>query len=107
MKTAEELLELALPSVLEGIKKEMVQTIDWQTKDAAAKLVTTHVSEWITANILPEITKRLVEEKESLISLGTTLGAATVEAVSAAMLDQLKKNLEGYKRTTIFKALFD
>ena len=108
MKTAEELLELALPSVLEGLKKELTQTIDWQVRDTASKLVSEYVATWVKEEVIPEIGKRLTEQKEGLISLGTAIGPQVVEAVTSVLLDELKKNLSSsYKRSAIFKALFD
>ena len=108
MKTAEELIELALPSVLEGLRKEMAGSIDWQVKQTAAEQVSKHVSTWVTENVIPEITRKLIEEKDNLISLGTALGPQVVEALSAAFLEELKKNLSSScKRSVMFKAMFE
>ena len=107
MKTAEELIQLALPSVLEGLKKELTQTIDWQIKQDATKVVSDHITNWIKENVLPEVSKQLVESKEGLIALGATIGPGVVEAVSAAYLESLKKKLENsWERTKIFESLF-
>lgn len=107
MKTADELVELALPSVLDGLKQELTRTIDWQVKERAAKLVGDHVETWIKENILPEITSILIESKEGLIQLGAKVGPALVEEMTAALLAQFKKNLEqSWDREKIFSAMF-
>lgn len=107
MKTADELVELALPSVLEGIRKELVQTIDWQVKEDAAKIVSAHVTAYIQENVLPEITRQLVESKDGLIALGGALGPAVIAAMTDALMEELKKNLQGsWDRKKIFDAMF-
>jgi hypothetical protein len=106
MKTAEEMVELALPSVLEGLKAEIKATIDWQIKQDAGKLVSDHVTEYIKENVLPEISLQLIESKDGLIALGATLGPALVEAMTASLLEKFKENLQGYRRTQIFEAMF-
>jgi hypothetical protein len=107
MQTAEELVALALPSVVEGLKRELANKIEWQVKEDAAKLVSAHVQEYVTAEILPEVTKVLVESKSGLISLAGQLGPAIVEAVSSHLQASLKERLEkSWQRDAIFKAMF-
>lgn len=107
MKTADELVELALPSVLEGLKQEIKGTIDWNVKNDAAKLVSEHVSTFLKEEILPEITRQLLESKDGLITLGTSLGPALVEAMTAALLEEFKKKLQNsWERSKIFEAMF-
>lgn len=108
MKTAEEMLELAMPSVIEGMKKELTQSITWDVKNTASKLIVDHVSEWVKENILPDISTQLAENKDSLIAVGIQMGPLMVQALSEAMLVDLKKNLESsWDRQKIYKALFE
>jgi hypothetical protein len=105
--TPEELVALALPSVVEGLKKDLSGRIEWQVKEDAAKLVSAHVQEYVKSEILPAITLQLIESKDGLIALGGTLGPAIVEALTASLLAGLKERLEkSWERDIIFKAMF-
>lgn len=107
MPTPEELVALALPSVVEGLKKDLSGRIEWQVKEDAAKLVSAHVQEFVKAEILPAISLQLIESKDGLIALGGTLGPAIVEALTAAMLADLQKKLTTtWDRAKIFETMF-
>lgn len=105
--TPEELVALALPSVVEGLKKDLSGRIEWQVKEDAAKLVSAHVQEFVKAEILPAISLQLIESKDGLIALGGTLGPAIVEALTASLLGELQKKLTAsWDRAKIFEAMF-
>lgn len=107
MKTADELVAMALPSVLEGLKAEIRQTIDWQVKEQAGKLVASHVTEWMKENILPELTKQLVESKDGLMALSAELAPKMVEMLAESLLSELKEKLEkSWERNKIFESMF-
>lgn len=107
MKTADELVEMALPSVLDGLKAEIRQTIDWKVKEQAGNLVAAHVTEWMKENILPDLTQQLIESKEGLMKLGAALAPKMVEMLTASLLSELKEKLEkGWERNKIFEAMF-
>lgn len=107
LPTPEELVALALPSVIDGLKKDLSSRIEWQVKEDAAKLVSAHVQEYVKQEILPAITLQLIESKDGLIALGGTLGPAIVTALTEAMLAELQKKLTAsWDRAKIFEAMF-
>lgn len=104
----QELIEKSLPSMINGMKAELRQSIDWQVKDQAAKIVGAAVQEWIKENIIPEIHAALVESKEGLVLLGLEFSKRAVAEIADAMANTLKTNLErSYKRSEIFKKMFE
>lgn len=107
LPTPEELVALALPSVIDGLKKDLSSRIEWQVKEDAAKLVSAHVQEYVKQEILPAITLQLIESKDGLIALGGTLGPAIVTALTEALLAELQKKLTAsWDRAKIFEAMF-
>jgi hypothetical protein len=103
----QKLLEDSLPSMMEGFRAEIKSSVNWQVKDTVGKLVTDHVIEWVSANVLPEITAALVESKESIVSTGAALGPQVVTILTEGLLENLKKNLENsWKRDKVMEALF-
>ena len=102
-----EMLEAAKPSIVEGFKKEIAQSITWQVKDRAGEIVRKAVEDWIKENIIPEIYKELAESKESFISLGATIAPMMVQQLTEALAGSFKERMESsYERRAIFKACF-
>lgn len=100
-------LQAALPSIVEGLKKEITQTVSWEVKNSVTKQVVDTVTSWVQAEIVPEIHRILTEEKEGLISLAPTIGKEVVTQLSTALQEQLTKKLEqSWDRQKIFEALF-
>ena len=101
------LLEASLPSIIEGMKTKITTQISWELESKAAEAVSKHIQSWIEQNVLPAINEQLMESKEGLIAAGAAMGPMIVEALTAAMLDDLKKKLESdYKRREIYKVMF-
>lgn len=112
MKFTEEqiskMLEEATPSIVEGFKKELTDSISWDVRNTAAELVKRKTTEWVEENIFPEIEKQLIESKDGLISLAGSFGPEIVEMVTASLILQLKERLEkSWERSKILKAMFD
>ncbi len=102
-----ELLEQAKPSIIEGLKKDVADCISWSTKQEAGKIISQTVSDWVKENIVPEITKSLIEGKDGLVSSGISLAPMMVEALTAGMLADFKKKMESeWERRKVFDALF-
>lgn len=103
----EEALQAALPSIVEGLKKELQQTISWQVKDAVTKQVVGIVTDWVQTEIVPEIHSQLTEQKEGLVALAPKLGEAITAQLSEALSLSVKEKLErSWERQKIFEALF-
>ena len=102
-----EMLEAAKPSIVDGFKKEIAQSITWQVKDRAGELVRKAVEDWIKENIIPEIYKELAESKDSFISIGTALAPLMVEQLTEALANSFKGKMEqSYERRAISTAWF-
>lgn len=98
----------ALPDVLAGIRREITETAIVTARGAAQEAVRKAVAEWVTAELIPEITTALAESKQGLIAFAPTLAAGITEALSTALHESIKKKLESsWSRQTIFKALLD
>lgn len=101
------MLQQALPSVVEGFKKELTQSITWQLKESAAKQVSEHVTKWVSSEVLPEVTKLLVESKDGLLSMGPLLGQSIVEAMAKSLTETLSTKLQSsWERKKVFEAMF-
>jgi len=107
VEQTKEIIDRHLPSILDGLKDELRQTIAWDVKQAATAQVSKFVVEWVQEHVIPEVAKQLVESKDGLISLGGKLGQETVDAVTAAMTAQLTETLKNsWSRKGVFEALF-
>jgi hypothetical protein len=103
-----ELLEQAKPSVIESLKNDLRAQISWDTKNTAGELVRKHVTEWVQEQILPEVTKQLIESKESLVSLGVCIAPALMEALTKAFTDAVSESLKSsWQRKKVFDALLN
>jgi len=100
-------LQAAFPSIVEGLKKELTQTVSWEVKNSVAKQVVETVTAWVQAEIVPEIHRILTEEKAGLIAIAPTLGESIVKQLTVALQEELTKKLEhSWERKMIFEALF-
>ena len=101
------MLEAARPSIIEGFKKEIQDSITWEVKKKASEIVGAETEKWLRAEIVPEIVKELVESKQGLIAVGAKLAPAIVEELVKGMADTFKKKMEqSWDRTKIFEAIF-
>lgn len=102
-----EILEAAKPDVLKGVTADLVSVVTDRVKYDGGDVVGKFVREWVAENVIPEVESALVESKEGLVAVGTTLAASIVQELSTSLCAQVSKNLETpYKRTEIMKALF-
>lgn len=96
----------ALPDVLAGLRKEITEQALYQAKNAASVAVQKSVTDWVNAELVPEIHKALVSSKDGLIDFAPKFAKAVTEELVASMTDELKKRLEqSWNRQSIFKAL--
>ncbi len=111
MLTAEQIngaVAEAMPNVLAGLKREISERAINQARDAALEAIRKAVTEWVTAEIVPELQKALIEGKQGLIATVPAMTQAITEQLSAALKDSLTKRLENsWERQKVFKALFD
>jgi hypothetical protein len=101
------LLEDSKPAMIECFKKEVMQSVTWDVKATIGKELTAHVQKWIQENVIPEVTRQLVESKDGLIALGVAIAPQMVEAFTEAAIKDFKRKLESsWEREKLFKALF-
>lgn len=67
------LLDAAKPAIIESLKQELTRGITYDVKQAAMEEVKKTVIAWVTAEVIPEVVKSLVESREGLISVGPKL----------------------------------
>ena len=102
------LLDEAKPSIVAGLKADILGQISWDVKNAVGGLVKEHVEQWVKENILPDITRGLIESKAGMVAVGVQLGPEVAKVMVASLLDSLKKTMEqSYRRTSVFKSMFD
>jgi hypothetical protein len=102
-----DLLEQAKPSIIEGLKQQVFSSFNYTMKEEAAKVIRDHVTVWVKDNIIPEITKQLVESKDGLIKTGLTLAQSLCDLLMESMVKELGKKLQNsWERTKILEAMF-
>jgi hypothetical protein len=102
----QELLDAAKPSVIESIKADLIRNVSYDVRETAGRLIQEHVQSWIKENVLPEISRQLVESRESLISVGTAAAPLLVQQLATAMTESLAENLKNsWERKKVFEAL--
>lgn len=107
-ETLNDILEAAKPIVIEGLKNELKTSITYQVKADMLEEVRKHVQKWIEKELLPEVTKILIESKDGLICVGAQLGENIIYSMVEQLTLTVKKNLEqSWTRKKIFEALFD
>jgi len=103
-----QMLEEVKPQIIESMKKEIRGEISYEIKTAVKEEIKKCICEFMEKEIIPEITKKLLEEKEGLIQIGIKIMPEMVNLISMALLEELKQNIESsYSRDKIIKALFD
>lgn len=94
------------PSIAEQLKKDILQTVDWKTREAVGSMVHKEVVAWAEANIVPALREKLEASKGAIVSAAIPAAEGIATLVAESLLKQLKENLSSYKRDGIFKALF-
>lgn len=103
----ERLMEAAKPSIIESLKQELTKHISWDVKNAAAKLIGDHITQWIKDNVIPDVTEQLVAGKNGFLAIAGTLGPAIVEEVVKSMTLALSEKMKSsWERKKIFEAMF-
>jgi hypothetical protein len=104
----EELLEAAKPAVIESLKKELSYAVTHEAKAVAVEHIKEHTIAWVKEHIIPECTKALIENKDGMIAIATTLGPAIVDEVVKGMTLALSEKLKSsWERKKIFGSMFD
>ena len=103
----QELIANQMPSILEGMKKELRETLTTQAVRCATDLVSKATAEWMNENLVPEIHRQLVESKDGLLVVAEEFGKELTIQLTEALSGSLKKRLESsWERKKIFSALF-
>jgi hypothetical protein len=102
----ESMLEAAKPSVIESLQKELTNSISWQVKEGAQTQIAAYVKKWVDENVLPEVEKTLIENKESLIGVGVKMAEVMTDELAKSFTEAVKETLStSYRRSEVFKAL--
>ena len=103
----ESILNDAKPSIITGLKDEVVRQAQWQMNPVVAGMIENEVKAFMVAEIIPVVKQRLTEEKDGIISTAIMSANSIALELSIAMTAVLKKKLESsYERTKIFDTLF-
>lgn len=104
-ETVQQILTEQAPSILAGLKEEISSAAIRQSQYIIEEEIGQHVRDWIKAEVLPELTKQLVESKDGLVSIGTKAAPLMCEQLANSLCEGLKKNLEtSYSRKRLFEA---
>ena len=105
-KEIQEMLEAAKPSVIESLKKQLADSVSYEVKSETCTLIREHVQTWVKENVLPEVTKAMIESKEGMISTGVALAPAMVDEIVKAMTLSISENMKtSWDRKKLFDAL--
>lgn len=103
-----EMIDAAKPGIIEKLKKDIVDGISYEVKNAAAESIRKFVEVWVNEEIIPSLKKSLFESKDGLISVGEKMTGgivkAVVESLTLATIDKLKNS---WTRQAIVKAMFE
>jgi len=103
----EQIVKDNLSSIVKGFENELSEAVSREMLEQCHSVVGKAVRQWIEENIVPEITKQLVEQKDSLIATAAQLGPLVVKELVEKITEQSKKNLgESWTRKKIMEALF-
>ena len=97
----------AVPDVIAGLRKEILETALYHARNSVQAEVTKAVSEWVAAELVPEIRATLAAEKDGLIAIAPEIAAGITAELNKALLANIKEKLEkSWERKKIFEALF-
>ncbi len=96
-KNKDAILEASRAAIIEKIKDSM----KWSFPDAVSKTVTA----FLTTEIVPEVQKLLAEQKGVIVAAAKKSAAALSDKLAEKMMEQVVKNLDGYRAEEVFKAL--
>lgn len=101
------LLEEIKPDIKESIKKELLSSLSWDVKEQALKQIKECIKGFIETEVIPEVQKDLVENKDGLISVGKSAAPLIVEELAKGMAKSVAEKLESsYSRNDMLKGLF-
>lgn len=102
------ILQDAKPSIIAGLKDQVIQQVKWESNNLISKMIQEEVSAFMAAEVIPHLKSNLIESKDGLIAIAVNASQSIVEDLTKSMAGELKGRLEtSYKRQQIFKALFD
>jgi hypothetical protein len=100
-------LDAAIPTIVENLKRELIQNISWQVKNDVQKQVTEVVSAWFAENMVQEILTILVDSKLGLLGSIIPFAEQLSQSVTDGLMQSVTANLATtYKRDKIMEALF-
>ena len=103
----EEILESSRVSIIEGLKKDLVSSMQSSIDYAAREEVVNFTVKWVRENILPEIVKSLTEQRKGLLEAAVRSSEEITESFAKSLAETMKKNMGSeWNRKEIFKAMF-
>ena len=110
MLTQEQISEAVndvLPSVLCALKEEIKETAIRQAQSTLQEQIRLAVTEWIAANMVPEIHKSLTESKDGLVALVPKMAETITDLLVESLREELTQKLSrSWDRKRVFEALF-
>ncbi len=101
------LLDAAKPRVIESLQEEISKTISYNVLAQARETISKHVADWVVANVVPDITKQLIESRDGLISVGAKVAEQLADELVKGMTEQISENLKhSWTRREILEKLF-
>lgn len=101
-----EALKSAIPQVVESLKDELTRDFNWQMKQTAMEEVNRFVTEWIKAQVLPEIGEDLMNLKDELLKASKCLSEEIASAITKSISDSFSEKMESsYNRRELFKII--
>ena len=102
----QKLIEEVKPSVVEVFKRELLMEAEERAREAAEQVIVEHIKKVMAEEVLPEITKRILESKEGLISIGARIADEMAQMLAEAFTNELSDKLNNsWERRKILRAL--
>lgn len=100
------MMEEIRPSVVEDLKKELLQAVDWSAKNAIQAVVQREIVAWAEQEIVPALKEKLAESKDGILAAVVPAANGIAEELAKALLLKLRENLKGYRSSEILSGLF-
>lgn len=101
------ILDDAKPSIIAGLRDEVIRQAKWTVSDTAGKIINEEVVAFVKTEIIPEVQSALTESREGLVAVAVDAANTIAVELATALAKDLKTRLENsYNRKQIFEALF-
>jgi len=103
----QEIVNSAKVSLTDATAKELAKSVEHTITYQSSQVIGDFAKTWVTENILPEVQKQLIENKDAMISVAVRSVEDMALQLSKAMTESLAKTLESsYSRNDLLKKMF-